>query len=318
MKNIPLISAEDCEHRLNWLGVMEALIEGHRADRAQIDDILFRQEGKSLLNRAAWINGKGIGVKTATIFPNNQNLPQPLPNVNAVFTLFEDVTGLPIAIIDGTLLTKWKTAGDSILGSRFLARPDSQTLVILGAGAVAESLIEAYSEAFPALEQILIWNRTWDKAHQIAAKFSKPSRPITAVKELKQAVQQADILSSATMAIEPFIDGDWVQPGTHIDLIGAFRPDMREAKDNLIRRVRLFVDARETTLHDIGELRIPLEQGVIRQQDIQADLYDLCHSAPGRQSEEEITLFKNGGGAHLDVMTALYIYAQSRAKAKSG
>ncbi|CAM3651416.1 ornithine cyclodeaminase family protein [Parendozoicomonas haliclonae] len=312
MKNIPLITTEDCEHQLSWRGVMEALADGHKAERAQIDDILFQQDGKSLLNRAAWINGKGMGVKTATIFPNNQNLAKPLPNVNAVFSLFEDCTGLPTAIIDGTFLTKWKTAGDSILGSHFLARQDSRTLVILGAGAVAESLVEAYSEAFPNLEQIVLWNRTFAKAQDIAARYSTPSRPVIATQNLEQAIRSADIVSSATMSIEPFINGDWVQPGTHIDLIGAFRPDMREAMDNLITKARLFVDARETTLHDIGEIRIPLEQGTISEADIIADFYDLCAGTPGRQNDQEITLFKNGGGAHLDVMTALYIYNRHR------
>ena len=314
MEHIPVIFAEDCEHKLSWLGVMEALSEGHKADRAQIDDTLFRHGENALLSRAAWIPGRGIGVKTATIFPNNQSLAEPLPNVNGVFTLFEDQTGLPAAIIDGTLLTKWKTAGDSILGSRLLARPDSRILVILGAGAVAESLIEAYSQTFPSLEQIIIWNRTAEKAHSIASRCSSASRPVIISEDLEHAIRSADIVSSATMAVEPFIDGDWVKKGTHIDLIGAFRPDMREAKNNLIQKAQLFVDARETTLHDIGELLIPLEQGVITTQHIRADLYDLCNGVKGRQSAKDITLFKNGGGAHLDVMTAIYIYKQSKAE----
>ncbi|OED40479.1 hypothetical protein ACH42_16455 [Endozoicomonas sp. (ex Bugula neritina AB1)] len=312
MNTIPIITAEDCEHKLSWRKVMEAIAEGHKTECALIDDILFQQKGNSLLSRAAWVAGQGIGVKTASIFPGNQHLEEPLPNINAIFTLFEDKTGLPVAIIDGAFLTKWKTAGDSVLGSYLLARPDSHCLVILGAGAVAESLIDAYSEIFPSLEKIIIWNRTWEKAQKIAERYTTTKLPVTATKDLEQAIRSADIVSSATMSSEPFINGDWVQPGTHIDLIGAFRPDMREAMDNLINKARIFVDTKETTLHDIGEMRIPLEQGVITQGDILGDLYSLCNGARARKSREDITLFKNGGGAHLDVLTALYIYQTSQ------
>ena len=307
MSTIPFITAADVESQLSWNAVMEALVKGHRLGRADIDDILFKRQGNSLLNRAAWIAGMGIGVKSATIFPGNQGQTPSLPNVNAVFTLFEDNTGLPIALIDGTFLTKWKTAGDSILGSRLLARPDSQVLTILGAGAVAESLVEAYREAFPNLEQVYLWNRTASKAQDCADKLSSEELPVSAVTDLAFAITQADILSSATMALDPFIKGAMVQPGTHVDLIGAFRPDMREADDELLLKAQVFVDARETTIHDIGELKIPISQGVISEEDVMGDLYDLCNGTQGRSSAEEITLFKNGGGAHLDLMTACYI-----------
>lgn len=306
MSQIDYIQTSDVEHKLSWLAVSDAMIAGHKFARADIDDILFKQGDNALLNRAAWISGAGIGIKTATIFPGN--LPDK-PSIHAVFTLFDDKTGVPTAIIDGIMVTKWKTAGDSILGSRLLARKDSKVVTIVGAGAVAESLVDAYREVFPDVERILIWNRTFAKAEALASK-----KDIEAVEDLETALAAADIVSSATMSIEPVLKGAWIKPGTHVDLIGAYRPDMREADDDLISTGSLFVDARETTIHDIGELMIPIANGVIGEETVKGDLYDLCNGAPGRTSDEEITIYKNGGGAHLDLMTALYIQKTAEAE----
>jgi len=302
MSTLSFVQASDVEDRLSWVELGDAMIERHQQPRADIDDILFKHGNDALLNRAAWIKGAGIGIKTATIFPENLKRSPVLPSIHAVFNLFDDVTGVPTAIIDGILVTKWKTAGDSILGARLLARSDSKVVVIIGAGAVARSLIDAYREVFPGLERIILWNRTFDKARQLASE-----KDVEAMQDLPAALALADIVSSATMAVEPFLDGDWIQPGTHVDLIGAYRPDMREAKDNLITKGSLFVDARETTIHDIGELSIPIANGVLSEDDVKGDFYDLCNGASGRSNPDEITLFKNGGGAHLDLMTALYI-----------
>lgn len=302
MPTIPFLTADQVEHRLGWKAVSEALFSGHLQARADIDDILFRQGDNALLSRAAWIKGAGIGVKTATIFPGNLKRDPALPSVHAVFTLFNDETGVPEALIDGTMVTKWKTAGDSILGARLLARPDSKTVTLVGAGAVCSSLIDAYREVFPDIERILVWNRTFARAERLAEE-----KGVEAIKDLQEALGLADIVSSATLSIEPIIKGEWINTGTHVDLIGAFRPDMREADDVLIQKGSIFVDAFETTVHDIGELIIPIKNGVITEDDVKGDLYSLCEGARGRQSKDEITIFKNGGGAHLDLMTALYI-----------
>jgi ornithine cyclodeaminase/alanine dehydrogenase-like protein (mu-crystallin family) len=304
MSMIPFIQASEVEHRLTWKAVSDAMIEGHKLNRADIDDILFENGTDALLSRAAWIKDFGIGVKSATLFPANAHLNPPLPTINSVFSLFDPQTGIPVAIIDGNMVTKWKTAGDSILGARLLARPDSKTLLIIGAGTVARSLIDAYLELFPALEEILIWNRTFSKAQALAQSIER----VRTVEDLASAAAQADIISSATMSIEPVLKGAWVSPGCHVDLIGAYSPEMREADDDLIKKAELFVDARETTIHDIGELIIPIKNGVITEQDVRADLYDLCNGAVGRTSDQSITLYKNGGGAHLDLMTATHIY----------
>ena len=296
------INAEDVESNLSWLALCDAFHEGHKAPRADIDDILFKHGDNALLNRAAWIQGKGIGVKTATVFPNNKNLSSPLPNVQAVFTLFDDQTGQPLAFIDGNLVTKWKTAGDSVFAAKLLARPNSKVLTIIGAGSVASSIIDAYRAVFPGLETIQIWNRTFAKAQTLAAE-----KGAIAIQDLPEALSNADIVSSSTMSTSPFIKGEWIKAGTHVDLIGAYRPDMREADDSLLVKSRIFIDAQETAIHDIGELAIPIKNGVISEDQIIADFYQLCNGCKGRESDDEITLFKNGGGAHLDLMTALYI-----------
>lgn len=299
---IPFINAEDAESNLSWSGLCKALRAGHKVSRADIDDILFKHGDNAVLSRAAWIKDKGIGVKTATIFPNNANQSPVIPSVHAIFTLFDDRTGIPLAIIDGKLVTKWKTAGDSVFGAKLLARPDSKVLTVIGAGAVAASIIDAYRALFPHLEKVQIWNRTFKKAQELAKQ-----KNAVAIKDLPEALSNADIVSSSTMSTASFIMGDWIKQGTHVDLIGAYRPDMREADDALLLKSRIFVDARETAIHDIGELAIPIKEGVITEEAIVADFYQLCNGEAGRQTDKEITLFKNGGGAHLDLMTALYI-----------
>ncbi|MEH6404350.1 MAG: hypothetical protein V7750_13310, partial [Sneathiella sp.] len=200
-------------------------------------------------------------------------------------------------------VTKWKTAGDSVLGARILARKEATSLLVIGAGTVAKNLLQAYSEVFPNLTDFTIWNRNQEKAHALARELQDLGIAVTVAQDLKSAVKEAHIISCATMAKDPVLKGAWVSKGTHVDLIGAYRPDMREADDELMRRGSIFVDARETTIGEIGELMIPMAAGIIQESDVIGDLQDLCNGKPGRQSEDEITVYKNGGGAHLDLMT---------------
>ncbi len=308
MTGIPFILAKDVEHLLSWTGIADALDDGHKLARAQIDDLLLQRAPDAMLNRASWIDGMGLAIKSATIFPDNSKLDPPLPSIHAVVVLFDDTNGTPKAVIDGDLVTKWKTAGDSMLGARYLAPTAPKNLTIIGAGVVARSLVDAYSEIFPSLESITVWNRTHANAQALADDARAAGFPVTATIDLEAAIGNADIVSSATMSTSPFIEGDWVTPGTHIDLIGAFKPDMREADDALIAKASLFVDSRSTAIHDIGELAIPIAAGVISESDVKADFYDLSGGHAGRSSDAEITLFKNGGGAHLDLMTATMIF----------
>lgn len=293
------IVGPEAEAKLDWIALTEALAAGHALPRAALADTLLHRAGNTLLTRSAWIDGMGVAVKAATIYPGNPKLG--LAAVNGAVTLFSDRDGTLEALVDFTLVTKWKTAGDSLLAARRLARPDAETFLIVGAGAVARSMIEAYAAAFPKA-RFLVWSRNPDIARSIADETGATPEP-----DLEQAVRRADVVATATMSPTPLIKGAWLQPGSHLDLIGAYRPDMREADSTCFARARVFVDARATTLHHIGDLMVPLAEGVITEADIQADFYDLPAGHFARHSPDEITLCKNGGGAHLDLMTARYI-----------
>tara|TARA_R110002074_G_scaffold32490_12_gene90826 strand:+ start:96 stop:998 length:903 start_codon:yes stop_codon:yes gene_type:complete len=285
------------EARLDWLDLTHALAAGHDLPRAETKDSFLYRDDDTILSRAAWIDGLGALVKTATIFPGNHAMGK--PTVNGAVSLFSDTDGTLSAMLDFALVTKWKTAGDSLLAATRLARPDAARILIVGSGTVARSLHAAYSAAFPDA-RFAVWSRTAATARTLADRLGIDHAP-----DLADAVPQADIVTCATMTTDPILRGDWLRPGQHIDLIGAYRPDMREAGDDVLRRATIFVDSRATTMDHIGELKIPLAEGVIDASDVVADYYD--GNAMRRRSDDQITLFKNGGGAHLDLMTARYI-----------
>ncbi len=293
------ISFEDADDKLDWIALSDALEAGHDGAKPEIADVFLYRDENTLLNRSAWIKGMGVAVKCATVFPGNPSAGKAM--IGGAVNLFSDEDGALEAILDFRLVTKWKTAADSLLAARKLAPPNVRKILIVGAGTVGRSLLSAYSAAFPNAE-FSVWNRTQATAKQFCDDHPK----VTLVKDLGPAVTDADIVTCATMSSVPVIEGRWLRPGQHIDLIGAYRPDMREADNEALKRCQLFVDSRETTLDHIGELKIPLAEGVIERGDIVADYADLQDFT--RSSKNDITLFKNGGGAHLDLMTARYIY----------
>ncbi len=293
-----MIPFEEGEKHLDWLALTDALAAGHEGPRADVADVFLYDGDNTLLNRSAWIAGLGLAVKCATIFPGNKALGKPA--IGGAVNLFSGKDGVLEAILDFHLVTKWKTAGDSLLAARRLARPDSRNILIVGAGTVGHSLREAYGAAFPDA-RFTVWNRSTEGAEA----FRAAHPDVTIANDLKAAVKAADIVTSATMTTEPILKGAWFQPGQHIDLIGAYRPDMREADDTALQRARVFVDSRETTIDHIGELKIPIAAGRFAAGDVIADYYAL--SDMRRHTDDEITLFKNGGGAHLDLMTSRYI-----------
>ncbi|WP_323005922.1 ornithine cyclodeaminase [Pseudorhodobacter sp.] len=296
----------EAETVLNWQTLTEALEAGHRLPRAEVADSFLYRGADTLLNRAAWIDGLGQLVKSANIFPGNG--AHGLPSINGAVTLYADQTGVLEALVDFHLVTKWKTAGDSLLSAKKLARKDSRKILLVGAGTVAGTMIGAYSSIFAGAE-FSVWGR-----NPVSTRAFAQSHGITAVTDLEAAVQGADIICTATMSKEPLIKGKWLQPGQHLDLIGAYRPDMREVDDAAMARARLFVDSRATTVHHIGELMMPIASGAITEGHIAADFYDLSKGIFTRRSDDEITIAKNGGGAHLDLMTASYILQAWRAR----
>lgn len=288
------IVPREAESHLTWHGLLQAFEAGHKLPLADIKDLFLYRGQDTILDRGAWIDGLGALVKVATIFPGNA--ARGLPTIYGVVSLFDDVTGDLTALVDFHLVTKWKTAGDSLLSASRLARKDSRNFLLVGAGAVARSMVEAYSAVFPDA-RFTVWSRT---------RASAEAMGFPVADDLEAAVREADVICSATMATAPLIKGDWLQPGQHLDLIGAYKPGMREVDDRAMQRARLFVDSRKTTIHHIGELIDPIASGAITEADVIADFYD-DPALYARRSDDEITIAKNGGGAHLDLMTATYI-----------
>lgn len=295
----PQMIGPEAEDRLDWLALTDAIEQAHSLPRAQIADTFLYRRDDTLLTRSAWIDGLGLAVKPATIFPGNPARGKAM--VNGAVNLLDDTEGHLRAIVDFHLVTKWKTAGDSLLSARKLARKDARRVLIVGAGNVAASMVQAYRAMIPDA-QVTIWNRTAASAEKLATDVGAEMAD-----DLAAAVGNAEIIATTTMSNQPVVLGEWISPGTHLDLIGAYRPDLREVDDAAIKKARLFVDSRDTTIGHIGEIQIPLDNGTITEGDIIADFYDLPSGKYARQSDDEITIAKNGGGAHLDLMTARYI-----------
>ena len=310
-----MLDADKLLHCLPFTTLVDELAAMHRDPIGLVDEMLMesvddKDNVSHFFIRTGWQPEKAVGAKVITVFPRN-NQTREYPSIQAVYILFEAVNGSPVACLDGTALTWLKTASDSALGSKLLSREDIESMLMIGAGQMAPHLLSAHCEVRPSLKRVQVWNRTAEKARQLCIEMKQkfPSIDFSAVDEIEAAAREADLICSAIGRKEPIIEGAWLKPGAHVDLIGAFTPDMREADDEVLRRGSLFVDARETTINHIGELMIPLASGVISEADVLADFSDLCQQRhAGRSSEDEITVFKNGGGGHLDLMCARILY----------
>ena len=297
-----LITRETFGPVTDWRIFVEAIDAGHALPKAEVEDVFLGPPGNTLLSRAARIEGIGFGVKSVTVIADNTQ--RDLPSVQGGMIVFDEQTGTPKALIDSALITDIKTAADSALGARYLARSDARHMVVLGAGSVAGNVIAAYAQMFPGLDRFTLWNRTHAKAKALADTLRDKGLPVTVASDLSEAVAMADIVTCATMSTDPILQGSLLRPGTHVDLIGAYRADMREADDDVLTRGDIYVDSRDTTLGHIGELKIPLANGLITEADILADLYQLKAEGSALRCPGTITVFKNGGGAHLDLMIA--------------
>lgn len=247
-----------------------------------------------------------LGCKIVTVFPDNAKTDR--PSVYGQYLLLSGETGEPLAMIDGRVLTAWRTAAASALAARYLAREDASHLVVVGAGALARRLIRAHAAVRP-LKRVTIWNRTQKNAVALGFEIAEEGLVVDVTDRLEAAVREADIVSCATLASESLIRGEWLKEGAHVDLVGGFTPKMREADDEAIRRARVFVDTRGGALKEAGDIVDPLRRGVLKESDIQADLLELCRgTAKGRRSASEITLFKSVGTAIEDLAAAVLIW----------
>jgi ornithine cyclodeaminase len=256
----------------------------------------------TLLLMPAWQPGRSLGIKLVTVFAANAD--RGLPSVHATYLLLDGETGAPRAVIDGGALTERRTAAASALAAHYLAREDASRMLMVGAGALAPHLIRAHA-ATRDLSEIRIWNRTAARAEALAAALAAEGYSATATGDLEAAASWAGVISCATLATAPLIRGKWLQPGTHLDLVGAFRPDMREVDDTAVGRARIFVDVRESALAEAGDIAGPLARGIIAESDIAGDLTALVRDeVRGRRSDDEITLFKSVGSAIEDLAAA--------------
>ncbi|NRB51269.1 MAG: ornithine cyclodeaminase family protein [Saprospiraceae bacterium] len=260
----------------------------------------------TLLLMPAWDDGQFVGLKVVTISPNNSIYQ--LPSIQGSYTLFDLPTGRSILEMDAKVLTNLRTAATSALASQFLSQEDSRHLLVIGTGSLAPYLIAAHGSIRP-IEKVSVWGRDEQKAQGVLDALDGNSYELEVVKHLDEAIQEVDIVSAATMSVDPLIYGRFLKPGQHLDLVGSYRSDMREADDEVIRLSTLFVDTLQGAPKESGDLAIPLATGVCQLEDIQADLFGLCRGKhPGRTSKEEITFFKSVGHALEDLAAAKLAY----------
>jgi ornithine cyclodeaminase len=308
-----MIHAEaDTVHRfLDYRSLVEALRVAHRdAPPPRVSVNVMEEPGgaNAFVSLLAWAPQRAIAAKLVGVFPGNGTRTPPEPSVQGLVALFDAETGRALMTGDGAALTYRKTAADSALGADFLARRDARTLLVVGAGGLAPHIAEAHLAIRPSLERVLIWNRTAATAKTLVARLRNLPAIVEAVGDLDKATPRADIISSVTMAKSPLVKGALLKPGTHLDLVGAYAPDMREADDDVVRRAgAIFVDTRANS-ENSGEIAEPIARGLITREGILADFFDLAAGRhPGRTSDNQITMFKNVGGAHLDLFTAQYL-----------
>lgn len=306
------IDAEELRGLLDYPSLVEGLARLHRDAPPEVDRLLMEQAAGAggdpdfFMIWQAWQPGRVLGSKLMTGFPANP--ARGLPTIQGVYLLFDGRDGRPLACIDGTELTYWKTAADSALGADFLAVRDASVLLMVGAGAMAPHLIRAHLAVRPAIDRVVIWNRTAARAADLVEDLDLENARVEVAENLEAAAAAADVICCATASRAPVIQGAWLKPGCHLDLVGGFTNEMREADDEAARRARICVDSRRFTIGQCGDITGPLQSGAIVEADVTADLFELCRgAAPGRRQASEITLFKNAGGAHLDLMVAQLI-----------
>jgi alanine dehydrogenase len=307
-KGVPLLHLDRAAiaARLTRRTLIDRLESAFAADCAtpvrQRYDLGGTTAGKSLLLMPGWRANGAIGVKLVTVFADNAI--RSLPAVHACYVLFDGDTGAPLAMLDGNELTLRRTGAASALAAKYLARPDAERLLMVGTGELAPHVILSHAEV-RSIKEVRIWGRRAERAREVADALKGHDFTVSVCDDLQSGVAWADIVSCATLSQTPLIEGRWLRPGQHLDLIGAFRPNMREADDAAMQRAALYVDTRAGALVEAGEFVQTLAAGVIQPADIKGELSDLVRGlAPGREDPEAITLFKSVGTAIEDLAAA--------------
>jgi ornithine cyclodeaminase len=261
----------------------------------------------TLLMMPAWQAGDVAGIKLVTVAPDNYQYQ--LPSIQGTYLLFDVKTGSLKATMDAPSLTAKRTAAASALAAKYLSRTDSETLLIVGTGTLAPQLIQAHASVRP-IKKVYVWGRNLVKAQQVCQQVAHLNIRCEAIENLQAYVGKADIISCATLSAEPLIFGEWLVEGQHLDMVGAYRPDMREMDDQCLLRSKIFVDNIESALRETGDLAIPLKKQVILESDIKADLFSLCRNEYiFNRKTTDITIFKSVGHA-LEDLTAAKVVAE--------
>lgn len=306
-----VITAEQVHAALSYPALIDALGEAYGGEFKMpprqvflLDDDETNHDAFAVL--PSW-GSEFIGVKAFTYFPTAQ---APYKSLYSQILLFDRGHGEPLALVDGTTVTFWRTAGISGLATRLLSREDSETMLVLGTGNLAGYIIRANASVRP-LKKIMVWGRTREKAEAVCKSSSAllPHIEFVVAEDREAACAQADIIVCATGSHEPLVLGDWIKPGTHTDFIGNHHATKRECDTALVTKSRVYVDSYVNAMKEAGEILVPIREGVFRQEDIVAELAEMCRgSAVLRQSDEEITMFKSIGMALSDLVGAGLVY----------
>jgi ornithine cyclodeaminase len=308
------VTAAEVSQALSFPLLVDALEAAHRRPKIELQDSLLGSEKEQYFVRNAVDRGRIMGSKLITSFPENLNGGM-LPAVQAICVLFDGENGRPLAVIDGTEITYWKTAADSALGAKLLAPPSPQTLLVVGAGKLSRWLVRGHLSVRPSLRRVLIWNRDQQRAEKLAAELSTKGTAAEATADLEGATRSADVITTCTRSHAPLVKGANLKPGAHLDLVGGYTQQTREADDEAARRGLIFVDRLEAAA-SVGDIRQPIASGAIKEADVLGDLYDLVGGkVAGRRSSSDITLFKNAGGGHFDLIVAETVYRKLGAEA---
>ncbi|MBL0845941.1 ornithine cyclodeaminase family protein [Pseudomonas mediterranea] len=309
-----IISAQEIRASISWGDVLDALRSAHLAERPLGESFFIGDADYGLLSRGVVLPGLGAGIKVASMYPANSRATPALPTEHAAFVVIDEVSRAISAILDGPEITRWKTAADSALAAQRLSREDSSVLLVLGAGPIAQALTQAYLHIRPSINEVLLWNRTTSKLCDFHDELSGQGLNVSIVSDLDAAVRKADIITCATSSTTPLVRGAFVRPGTHVDLVGGFRADMREADDDALRGARIFVDDHSTSACS-GDIQGPLQTGAITEAQIEGDLFALCQNTAFSRQASDRTVYKNAGGAHLDLIVSQYVIEKLKARA---
>nr|WP_309501664.1 ornithine cyclodeaminase [uncultured Roseovarius sp.] len=305
-----MIDANEVHARLPYDALIPALTRFHEG-RMPMAVTHVEDDPAGSANRfvtlPGWMADTLIVVKMVGVFPGNRDRNPPLGTVLGAVAAFDVDTGAPVLVADGEAMTYRKTAAISGVGASLLAPPAPRELLVVGAGGLAWHAVMAHRAARPSLTRVRIWNRTAERAEALAATLRDEGLAAEVAPDLDSAVACADVISCVTMSTVPLVRGALLKPGAHLDLIGAYLPHMREADDDAMRRGRLYTcSSREW--ENIGELALPVASGALKWSDIRGDLFQLVQgNAEGRQSRDDITVFKNLGGVHQDIFTTVFL-----------